>query len=74
MHPVWVAETNVDSLGWTAEMRIPWSQLRFSGATEQTWGMQIWRKAQRLNENRTRAASPRGHMAARAFFCSTWNV
>ncbi|HEX8318189.1 DUF5916 domain-containing protein [Longimicrobium sp.] len=48
--PVWVAETHIDSLGWTAEMRIPWSQLRFSSAVEQTWGMQIWRQAQRLNE------------------------
>ncbi len=48
--PVWEAETNVDSLGWTAEMRIPWSQLRFSSAVDQTWGVQIWRYVQRLNE------------------------
>jgi hypothetical protein len=27
--PVWQAKTNVDSLGWTAELRIPLSQLRF---------------------------------------------
>jgi hypothetical protein len=48
--PVWEVETNVDSLGWTAEMRIPWSQLRFSTGVEQTWGVQIWRYVQRLNE------------------------
>jgi hypothetical protein len=48
--PVWEAETHVDSLGWTAEMRIPWSQLRFSTAVDQTWGVQIWRYVQRLNE------------------------
>ncbi|HEV3051330.1 MAG TPA: DUF5916 domain-containing protein, partial [Longimicrobium sp.] len=48
--PVWEVETNVDSLGWTAEMRIPWSQLRFSSGVEQTWGVQIWRYVQRLNE------------------------
>ena len=48
--PVWEVETRVDSLGWTAEMRIPWSQLRFTSATEQTWGVQIWRYVQRLNE------------------------
>src|ERR671934_385101 len=27
---VWDAATHVDSLGWTAEFRIPFSQLRFS--------------------------------------------
>jgi len=27
--PVWEVKTNIDSLGWTAEMRIPFSQLRF---------------------------------------------
>ena len=27
--PVWDVDTSVDSLGWTAEMRIPWAQLRF---------------------------------------------
>ncbi|HYR09920.1 MAG TPA: DUF5916 domain-containing protein, partial [Longimicrobium sp.] len=48
--PVWEVETEVDSLGWTAEMRIPWSQLRFSSAVDQTWGVQIWRYVQRLNE------------------------
>src|SRR4029077_21092509 len=30
--PVWEAKTSVDSLGWTAEERIPFSQLRFSRA------------------------------------------
>lgn len=48
--PVWEVETNVDSLGWTAEMRIPWSQLRFSADAEQVWGLQVWRYVQRLNE------------------------
>jgi hypothetical protein len=49
--PVWQVETRVDSAGWTAEMRIPWSQLRFSSAQEQVWGLQIWRFVQRLNES-----------------------
>jgi hypothetical protein len=49
--PVWEVQTNIDSLGWTAEMRIPFSQLRFPSTTaEQTWGMQIWRQDNRLNE------------------------
>jgi hypothetical protein len=49
--PVWEVETRVDSAGWTAEMRIPWSQLRFSSAQEQVWGLQVWRFVQRLNES-----------------------
>jgi hypothetical protein len=41
--PVWEAATRVDSGGWTAEIRIPLTQLRFSGAREQTWGIQFER-------------------------------
>jgi len=49
--PVWEVETRIDSLGWTAEMRIPFSQLRYpSTSEEQTWGVQIWRQENRLNE------------------------
>ncbi|HST62907.1 MAG TPA: DUF5916 domain-containing protein [Longimicrobium sp.] len=39
--PVWQAETQRDSAGWTAEMRIPFSQLRFAAAGAQTWGLNI---------------------------------
>jgi hypothetical protein len=48
--PVWEGATRIDSLGWTAEFRIPLSQLRFSRAQEQVWGMQIWRTIDRRNE------------------------
>jgi len=49
--PVWEVETRIDSLGWTAEMRIPFSQLRYPETSdEQTWGLQIWRQENRLNE------------------------
>ena len=48
--PVWEGATKIDSLGWTAEFRIPLSQLRFSRAPEQIWGMQIWRTIDRRNE------------------------
>lgn len=41
--PVWEAATTVDSAGWTAEYRIPFSQLRFSNAREQVWGVQFER-------------------------------
>jgi len=49
--PVWEVQTAIDALGWTAEMRIPFSQLRYpSTADEQTWGLQIWRQENRQNE------------------------
>jgi uncharacterized protein DUF5916/cellulose/xylan binding protein with CBM9 domain len=49
--PVWEVKTAIDSLGWTAEMRIPFSQLRYPARRdEQTWGLQIWRQENRLNE------------------------
>ncbi len=39
--PVWDAAASVDSLGWTAEMRIPFSQLRFNDEHEQVWGINL---------------------------------
>ncbi|HEX2091198.1 MAG TPA: DUF5916 domain-containing protein [Longimicrobiaceae bacterium] len=48
--PIWEAATHIDSVGWTAELRIPFSQLRFSRDADQTWGLQIWRYAQRRDE------------------------
>lgn len=49
--PVWQAESQQDSLGWTAEMRIPFSQLRFNTADSQVWGMNIdhWIPARKEN-------------------------
>src|SRR6186997_661612 len=35
--PVWEASASRDAGGWTAEMRIPLSQLRFRDQDEQTW-------------------------------------
>ena len=47
---VWEAGTRIDSLGWVAEIRIPYSQLRFSRDAEQTWGLQVRRTIHRRNE------------------------
>lgn len=48
--PVWDAKTYVDSTGWQVEMRIPFSQLRFSRDSLQTWGLQIRRYLKRRDE------------------------
>ena len=48
--PVWDVATRVDSLGWVAEIRIPFSQLRFSAADEQLWGINFTRLIFAKNE------------------------
>ena len=48
--PIWEAATRIDDDGWSAEIRIPLSQLRFSNAPVQTWGLQLRRWIQRRNE------------------------
>ena len=48
--PVWEGKAQIDSAGWTAELRIPFSQLNFSRDTDQTWGIQVIRFVHRLNE------------------------
>jgi hypothetical protein len=48
---IWDAATRIDSLGWTAEIRVPLSQLRFHGsAGEQKWGLQFYRAVARIDE------------------------
>ncbi|MEO7711844.1 MAG: DUF5916 domain-containing protein [Gemmatimonadaceae bacterium] len=47
---VWEAAASTDEGGWSAEMRIPFSQLRFTPADEQTWGFQIERIINRKQE------------------------
>ena len=41
--PIWTARARVDGEGWTAEMHIPFSQLRFNAGAEQTWGLELTR-------------------------------
>ncbi len=47
---VWDAATTVDSLGWTAEFRIPLSQIRYPKAETHTFGLGIWRDIDRYKE------------------------
>lgn len=42
-NPIWYTKTNVDGEGWTAELKIPFSQLRFGKSQEQVWGLQVQR-------------------------------
>jgi hypothetical protein len=50
---VWESAARVDSAGWSAEFRIPFSQLRFAVAaadTERVWGFEVFRDVARRNE------------------------
>ncbi|MEO7963167.1 MAG: DUF5916 domain-containing protein, partial [Gemmatimonadaceae bacterium] len=57
--PVWEAVTRIDSLGWVAEMRIPFSQLRFPPGSHQLWGIQFRRDNVRAGEAADWNWSPR---------------
>ena len=48
--PVWDVATQIDSLGWTAEVRIPLSQLRMPADSVQVWGLNVIRSIARRNE------------------------
>ncbi len=48
--PVWEVKTKIDESGWSAEMRIPLSQLRFSRQEEPVWGLQVVRYFYREKE------------------------
>ena len=47
---VWDVATRIDSLGWTAEFRIPLSQMRFGREREHTFGLMIDRDIYRYAE------------------------
>jgi hypothetical protein len=48
--PVWRAQTSVSADQWTAELWIPFSQLRFNPRTDLTWGLNLYRFRPTLNE------------------------
>ena len=66
---VWDAKVKRDSRGWTAEMRIPFSQLRFQAHDQMVWGMNIRRVLPRYNEEDFLIYPPRGESG----FVSWWS-
>jgi len=47
---VWDSEVRITSDGWIAELKIPYSAIRFAGSQSQEWGMQITRTIRRYRE------------------------
>ncbi len=48
--PIWYLKTSIDQEGWVAEMKIPFTQLRFSAEPNQVWGLQVKRYVHRKDE------------------------
>ena len=46
----WTVATSVDSAGWYAEFRIPFTTLRYAAGEQQTWGLNLVRSIRRKNE------------------------
>ena len=42
--PVWYVKVSIDDLGWVAEMKIPYNQLRFAKETNHIWGFDVLRQ------------------------------
>src|SRR5213083_1873772 len=55
----WTVATSVDSAGWYAEFRIPFTTLRYGASQTQTWGLNLVRSIRRKNEEAFWSAIPR---------------
>ena len=47
---VWASAVSIDKDGWTVEMRIPYSALRFPKTDEQHWALEFFRQVRRTRE------------------------
>jgi len=55
---VWQGSASRDSAGWTAELKIPYSQLRFQRQKAPTWGINFKREIARRNERSYLVCTP----------------
>lgn len=56
---VWESATKIGDKGWTAEVRVPYSQLRFPEKDVHTWGFNVSRWTARLRESSRLVHSPK---------------
>ena len=61
--PVWEARAQIDAQGWTAELWIPFTQLRFNDQPEQVWGLNVRRFIPTLEEEDYSVLIPRTEQA-----------
>ncbi|MEA2489088.1 MAG: hypothetical protein QOH21_880 [Acidobacteriota bacterium] len=56
---VWESAAKIVPGGWIAEVRIPYSQLRFPARDTHVWGFNVSRRVARLNENSRLVFTPK---------------
>jgi hypothetical protein len=71
---VWDAETQIDSLGWTCEMRVPLSQLRFINKDKQIWGVNLDRWIPMRNEDDFWIAVPKQETGWSSWFGELYGI
>jgi hypothetical protein len=47
---VWESKVSINEKGWCAEIKIPYSAIRFPKTTDQVWGLQLVRSYRRIRE------------------------
>jgi len=57
---VWMARAHRNQQGWSCEMRIPFSQMRFNAGQQMVWGVNLQRSISRYNELDALVYTPRG--------------
>ena len=57
--PIWEVASVIMDAGWFTEMRIPFSQLRFSPGDEMLWGIQVERNIRRIEETAVFSFTPK---------------
>lgn len=66
---VWESKTNIDELGWNAELKIPLSQLRFTSSFEiQNWNVNFQRRVARNEEVSFWSRTPREEFGTVSWF------
>ena len=58
---IWACGTKINENHWTAEIGIPFSQLRFSRSDQMTWGLNLGRSLMRNQEDATWSPLSREH-------------
>ena len=58
---IWECGTKINENHWTAEIGIPFSQLRFSKSDDMTWGLNLGRSLMRNQEDATWAPLSKAH-------------
>jgi hypothetical protein len=66
--PVWHVQTTRDSLGWSAELEIPLSQLHYSALGDGVWGVQVRRWIHRKQELADFSFTPKSEKASVATY------